>query len=71
MCAVYQGCSGINSVSEVMEVKTAVVPAAETKKKVFNFLNYKQRRIALRVAYLGWSYSGFEAQKSTDCTVQA
>jgi len=38
MCAVYQGSSGTSSASEVMEVKTLVTPAAELKKKAFNFL---------------------------------
>jgi tRNA pseudouridine38/39 synthase len=36
----------------------------------FNMANYHQRHIALKIAYLGWNYSGFSSQEGIEQTVE-
>ncbi|CAO3630204.1 unnamed protein product [Cunninghamella echinulata] len=43
----------------------------ENEKKKFDMSKYPQHRVAFKVAYLGWNYLGFAAQKETDQTVEA
>lgn len=42
---------------------------AKTKKK-FDFSRFKQRHIALKIAYFGWDYDGLAYQDSSDNTVE-
>ncbi|CAO3593666.1 unnamed protein product [Absidia cylindrospora] len=46
-------------------------PLQHTSKRPFEFNAYPHHRIALKVAYLGWRYLGFAAQKDTQQTVEA
>lgn len=41
------------------------------KERPFDFSAYPRRHVALRLAYLGWSYQGFAVQENTDNTVEA
>ncbi|XP_074476324.1 tRNA pseudouridine(38/39) synthase [Sebastes fasciatus] len=41
------------------------------KKRPFDFSIHPRRHVALRLAYLGWSYQGFAVQENTDNTVEA
>lgn len=41
------------------------------KDRPFDFSAYPRRHVALRLAYLGWSYQGFAVQENTDNTVEA
>ncbi|KAI9304634.1 pseudouridine synthase [Cunninghamella echinulata] len=43
----------------------------EKEKRKFDMSKYPQHRVAFKVAYLGWNYLGFAAQKETDQTVEA
>ncbi|PRP82708.1 phosphoenolpyruvate carboxykinase [Planoprotostelium fungivorum] len=50
---------------------TPVTQKSEKKKpKEFDFSNYGQRRIALRMMYLGWQYKGLASQTETTETVE-
>ncbi|CAH1225077.1 PUS3 [Branchiostoma lanceolatum] len=37
----------------------------------FDFTKYNTRHVALKIAYLGWSYDGFQSQDTTDNTIEA
>lgn len=39
--------------------------------KPFDFSRYHKRRVALKVAYLGWDYHGFASQESTENTIES
>lgn len=39
-------------------------------KRVFDFSAHSRRRVALRIAYLGWGYQGFASQENTDNTIE-
>uniref|UniRef100_A0A3Q3EH92 Pseudouridylate synthase 3 n=1 Tax=Labrus bergylta TaxID=56723 RepID=A0A3Q3EH92_9LABR len=41
------------------------------KERPFDFSAHPRRHVALRLAYLGWSYQGFAVQENTDNTVEA
>ncbi|KAF3853677.1 hypothetical protein F7725_014365 [Dissostichus mawsoni] len=41
------------------------------KERPFDFSAHPRRHVALRLAYLGWSYQGFAVQDNTDNTVEA
>ncbi|KAK5850943.1 hypothetical protein PBY51_001777 [Eleginops maclovinus] len=41
------------------------------KERPFDFSVHPRRHVALRLAYLGWSYQGFAVQENTDNTVEA
>ncbi|XP_078478150.1 LOW QUALITY PROTEIN: tRNA pseudouridine(38/39) synthase-like [Lampetra planeri] len=41
------------------------------KDRPFDFSAHPRRHVALRLAYLGWSYQGFAVQENTDNTVEA
>ncbi len=41
-----------------------------TREREFNMERYSQRHIALKIAYLGWNYSGFASQDHTENTVE-
>lgn len=43
---------------------------AQRTKRSFNFHEYPQRRIALKIAYFGWEYHGFAAQENALNTVE-
>ncbi|XP_015904921.1 tRNA pseudouridine(38/39) synthase isoform X1 [Parasteatoda tepidariorum] len=45
-------------------------PSEKNSKTSFNFNKYKKRHIALKFLYLGWDYSGFAAQVTTDKTIE-
>jgi tRNA pseudouridine38/39 synthase len=38
--------------------------------RLFDFSKYNQRHIALKIAYLGWNYSGFVSQENTENTIE-
>lgn len=40
-------------------------------KRPLDFSAHPRRHVALRLAYLGWSYQGFAVQENTDHTVEA
>ncbi|KAL6094934.1 pus3 [Pungitius sinensis] len=42
-----------------------------SKARAFDFSANPRRHVALRLAYLGWSYQGFAVQENTDNTVEA
>ncbi|KAK9530310.1 hypothetical protein VZT92_011819 [Zoarces viviparus] len=42
-----------------------------SKERPFDFSANPRRHVALRLAYLGWSYQGFAVQENTDNTVEA
>lgn len=42
-----------------------------SKERPFDFSAHPRRHVALRLAYLGWSYQGFAVQENTDNTVEA
>ncbi|KAL7309590.1 pseudouridine synthase deg1 [Mucor circinelloides] len=44
------------------QLSSSTYPAKHDKKRPFDMTQYSQQRIALKVAYLGWNYSGFAAQ---------
>lgn len=39
------------------------------KERPFDFSRYATRQIAIKVSYLGWQYSGLEAQEETPNTI--
>ncbi|XP_058145470.1 tRNA pseudouridine(38/39) synthase isoform X2 [Dasypus novemcinctus] len=39
-------------------------------KRAFDFSAHGQRHVALRIAYLGWSYQGFASQENTNNTIE-
>lgn len=41
------------------------------KEHPFDFSAHPRRHVAVRLAYLGWSYHGFAVQDNTDNTVEA
>lgn len=41
------------------------------KERPFDFSAHPRRHVAVRLAYLGWSYHGFAVQDNTDNTVEA
>ncbi|XP_046889015.1 tRNA pseudouridine(38/39) synthase [Hypomesus transpacificus] len=41
------------------------------QERPFDFSTHPRRHVALRLAYLGWSYQGFAVQENTDNTVEA
>ncbi|XP_015237968.1 PREDICTED: tRNA pseudouridine(38/39) synthase [Cyprinodon variegatus] len=41
------------------------------KQRPFDFSSHPRRHVALKLAYLGWSYQGFAVQENTDNTVEA
>ncbi|XP_028287960.1 tRNA pseudouridine(38/39) synthase [Parambassis ranga] len=41
------------------------------KDRPFDFTVHPRRHVALRLAYLGWTYNGFAVQENTDNTVEA
>lgn len=41
------------------------------KDRPFDFSAHPRRHVALRLAYMGWSYQGFAVQENTDNTVEA
>lgn len=41
------------------------------KGRPFDFSAHPRRHVALRLAYLGWTYQGFAVQENTDNTVEA
>lgn len=55
-----------------MEASAPTPEETEITKKVkeFNMNKYVQRRVALKVAYLGWNYHGFVSQDHTTETVE-
>ena len=40
-------------------------------KKPFDWDQFHERQIALRIAYIGWDYKGFVMQKDTEDTIEA
>ncbi|GAN05240.1 tRNA pseudouridine(38/39) synthase-like [Mucor ambiguus] len=44
------------------QLLTKAYPIKHDKSRPFDMAQYSQQRIALKVAYLGWNYSGFAAQ---------
>ncbi len=56
---------------EVSQVPTPTEESEITKKvKEFKMTKYVQRRVALKIAYLGWNYHGFVSQDHTPDTVE-
>ena len=43
----------------------------KSQERPFDFSTHPRRHVALRLAYLGWSYQGFAVQENTDNTVEA
>lgn len=43
----------------------------KARKRPLDFSTHPRRHVALRLAYLGWSYQGFAVQENTDHTVEA
>jgi tRNA pseudouridine38/39 synthase len=46
------------------QLKKGQTKAIKAPKRPFDMEHYQQRRIALKVAYFGWSYSGFTTQNN-------
>ncbi|XP_067836917.1 tRNA pseudouridine(38/39) synthase [Heptranchias perlo] len=45
-------------------------PKAARRQRPFDFSQHSRRRVALRIAYLGWGYQGFASQENTRNTVE-
>ncbi|KAI8480908.1 tRNA pseudouridine synthase 3 [Branchiostoma belcheri] len=66
-------------VSRLESTNNATTEQSATQKKQrkqkpqrkFDFTKYNTRHVALKIAYLGWSYDGFQSQDTTDNTIEA
>ncbi|XP_019625002.1 PREDICTED: tRNA pseudouridine(38/39) synthase-like [Branchiostoma belcheri] len=66
-------------VSRLESTNNATTEQSVTQKKQrkqkpqrkFDFTKYNTRHVALKIAYLGWSYDGFQSQDTTDNTIEA
>jgi len=52
------------------EVPPAAGKAKKRQQRPFDFGAYGRRHVALKIAYLGWSYQGFASQENTSNTVE-
>lgn len=66
--------SALEQLKERNEHKEAKEKRKQSKKEkrdnTFDMKKYVQRRIAFKVAYFGWEYSGFACQSETDNTIE-
>ena len=51
-------------------LKSQVQKKSKKENRELDFSKYSIRHIALKIAYLGWSYKGFASQADTDETVE-
>lgn len=72
----YKDCSREQLLARIQELETQLVPEQElvhkkpsnrrerieSKKRPFDMSKYTKRKIALRVAYIGWNYCGYASQ---------
>ncbi|KNC98152.1 tRNA pseudouridine synthase A [Spizellomyces punctatus DAOM BR117] len=71
ICRPPTGVSRLHS-SCTVQPNTPFVAAEDVRRarKPYNFGRYNKRRVAFRVAYIGWDYHGFARQKLTTRTVE-
>ncbi|XP_071625269.1 tRNA pseudouridine(38/39) synthase [Heliangelus exortis] len=56
--------------AEGKEAPAAASKGRKRQRRPFDFGAHGQRHVALRVAYLGWSYQGFASQENTSNTIE-